>query len=260
MAGEIRLERHDGGIARVVIDHPERRNAMSRDMWVRLGEVMTELDGDGDLRCVVLAGAGDEAFSAGADISEFEENRGTIERAKAYGARLHTALAAVRNCRHPVVAAIRGLCIGGGLELALCADLRLAGDAARFAIPANRLGLVVALEEMRGLVEAVGKANALRVVLEGDIFDAAEALQMGLVNRVVPDAAFEDHVEKTVRHIAAGAPLTARWHKQFINRLMDPAPLTDAEREVSYDCFATEDFRIGYRAFLEKTRPQWTGR
>lgn len=260
MTGEIRAEPLGDGIVRVVIDHQERRNALNNAMWDTLGRLMGELDADETLRCVILTGAGDKAFGAGADISEFEENRGDSARARRFAQRTHAALAAVKQCRHPVVAAIRGLCVGGGLELALCCDLRIAAEDARFGIPVKRLGLVVAYEEMEGLIEAVGKANALRILLEGDVFGAEEALRLGLVNHLVPVAGFEARLRERVELIAEGAPLVARWHKKFANRLMDPAPLTPEEREESFACFDSEDFRRGYRAFLDKQKPTFVGK
>lgn len=260
MAGEIRRENLGDGIVRVTIDHQERRNAFNNAMWDRLGDLMVELDADETLRCIILTGAGDVAFSAGADISEFEENRSTVEKARTYGKRTHATLAAVRNCRHPVVAAINGLCVGGGLEVACCADMRIAADSARFGIPAKRLGLVVAYDEMRGLVELVGKSNTLRILFEGDIFGCDEALRMGLVNRVVPSAGLEAAVMNSASLIAEGAPLTARWHKKFANRLLDPAPLTSEENDESFACFGTADFAEGYRAFLDKRKPQFIGK
>lgn len=260
MAGEIRREALGEGVVRVVIDHQERRNALNNAMWDALGATMRELDADAALRCVVLAGAGEKAFGAGADISEFEENRSSAEKARRFAERTHAALTAVKQCRHPVVAAIRGLCVGGGLELALCADLRIATDDARFGIPVKRLGLVVGYDEMAGLIEAVGKSNALRILLEGDVFGAEEALRMGLVNHLVPAADFEAKVQERVALIVEGAPLVARWHKKFANRLMDPAPLAEAESDESFACFETEDFRIGYRAFLDKQIPRFLGK
>lgn len=260
MTGRIIHERLDDGIARVVVDHQARRNAMNNAMWDTMGSLMREFDADDSLRCVIITGAGEEAFGAGADISEFEENRSSAEKGRRYAERTHGALRAVKQCRHPVIAAVRGLCIGGGLELALCADMRIAAEGARFGIPAKRLGLVVAYEEMEGLIEAVGKSNALRILLEGDIFGADEALRMGLINHLFPAESFEEKLMERARLIVEGAPLVARWHKKFATRLMDPAPLSDDERDESFDCFDTEDFRIGYRAFLDKRKPAFIGK
>lgn len=260
MTGQIRQESLGEGIVRVVIDHQERRNALNNAMWDALGSLMRQLDADESLRCVVLTGAGEQAFGAGADISEFEENRSSAEKARGFARRTHEALTAVKRCRHPVVAAVRGLCVGGGLELALCADLRIAAEGSRFGIPVKRLGLVVAYEEMEGLIEAVGKSNALRILLEGDVFGAEEALRIGLINHLVPVEGFEERVLERVRLIVEGAPLVARWHKKFANRLMDPEPLGEDERDESFACFDTEDFRIGYRAFLDKQTPRFVGK
>ena len=259
MADGILVERA-GGLARVTLNQPNRLNAINRAMWLRLGEVFEELDVDQSLRCVVLAGAGEKAFSVGADISEFEDNRSTVEKARAYAGRTHDAMTRIVACRHPVVARIRGLCVGGGLELALTADLRIAGASARFGIPVKRLGLVVAYAELEPLLQLVGPANALEILLEGRIFGADDALRMGLINRVVPDAELDAELEATLARIAEGAPLAARWHKKFTRRLLQPAPLTAEELDESFDCFGTEDFRAGYRAFLAKTKPEFRGR
>jgi enoyl-CoA hydratase/carnithine racemase len=250
----------DGAIARVTLNQPARLNAINNAMWQRLGEVFVELDADPALRCVVLTGAGDRAFSVGADISEFEANRSTVEKARAYAARTHGAMSRIAACRHPVVARIGGLCVGGGLELALTADLRIAAESARFGIPVKRLGLVVAYPELEPLIQLVGPANALEILLEGRIFAAGEAQRMGLINRVVPDAELDAETEATVARIAEGAPLVARWHKKFTRRLLQPEPLSPNELDESFACFGTEDFRTGYRAFLAKTGPEFEGR
>jgi enoyl-CoA hydratase len=259
MSDHIRTERH-GEVATVVLDRPAKLNAIGCAMWDRLAAVFAELDADESLRCVVVAGGGERAFSVGADIAEFEATRSTVELARAYAARTHGALQRIARCRHPVVAAIRGLCVGGGLELATCCDLRIAGEGARFGIPIKRLGLVVAHSELQPLLRLVGPANALEILLEGEVFGAGRAAAMGLVNRVVPDDALEAEVAATAERIADGAPLVARWHKAFTRRLLDPTPLTPEELDESYHCFGTEDFRAGYQAFLAKTRPTFRGR
>jgi enoyl-CoA hydratase/carnithine racemase len=248
-----------GEVARVTLDRPDKLNAVNTAMWDRLGALFAELDADASLRCVIVAG-GERAFSVGADIAEFEENRSSVERARSYAKRTHGALAAIARCRHPVIAEIRGLCVGGGLELATCCDLRIAGESARFGIPVKRLGLVVAYSELQPLVELVGPSNAMEILLEGQVFGTQRAYAMGLVNRVVPDDALAAAVEASAGHICEGAPLVARWHKKFTRRLMDPAPLTAEEVDESYACFGTEDFRTGYQAFLAKIKPSFRGR
>jgi enoyl-CoA hydratase len=257
MKGRVHFSK-DGAIATVVIDHPARLNALSTMMWRELGETFTALSADEAIRCVVLRGAGD-AFAAGADIAAFQKERYDVESARAYGKVVHAALGALANCRHPVVALIKGPCIGGGLEIASKCDIRICGESARFGIPVKRLGLVVAYEEMQALVEIAGPAAALEIVLEGRVFGAAEAERKGLVNRVVPDAEVEKEAHETAGRIAEGAPLAARWHKKFVRRLLDPKPLSATELEENFACFGTEDFQIGYRSFLDKTKPAFKG-
>ncbi len=259
MTDGILVER-EGALARVTLNQPARLNAVNTAMWQRLCEVFAELDADQGLRCVVVTGAGQKAFSVGADISEFEANRSSIEKARAYARRTHAAMTRIVACRHPVVAKIQGLCVGGGLELALTADLRIAGAGARFGIPVKRLGLVVAYSELEPLLQLVGPANALEILLEGRIFGADDALRMGLINRVVADGELDAEVEATLARIAEGAPLAARWHKKFTRRLLQPGPLSPEELDESYHCFGTEDFRTGYQAFLAKTAPEFKGR
>jgi enoyl-CoA hydratase/carnithine racemase len=254
------LVEREGEIARITLNQPAKLNAVNNAMWMRLGELFAELDGDDGLRCVILAGSGERAFSVGADISEFEENRSTLERARRYHERTHAAMQAIVSCRHPVIAQIRGLCVGGGLELATICDLRICGESARFGIPVKRLGLVVSYTELKPLVDLIGPANALEILLEGRIHGADEALRMGLVNRVVPDAEVGHEALATAARIAEGAPLVARWHKKFTRRLRQPGPLSDEEMDESFHCFETSDFRAGYRAFLAKTEPEFKGR
>jgi len=249
-----------GASARVTLDRPDKLNAIDNAMWDRLDEVFADLDGDETLRCVVMQGAGDKAFSVGADIGEFEDNRSSVEQARIYGRRTHATMARILGCRHPVIAKIHGLCVGGGLELATICDLRICGASARFGIPVKRLGLVVAYDELEPLVQLVGPANAMEILLEGRIFGAERAAAMGLVNRVVADEELEAEIQATAERIAEGAPLVARWHKKFTRRLLRPEPLTPEEIDEGYHCFGTEDFRTGYQAFLAKTKPEFRGR
>jgi enoyl-CoA hydratase/carnithine racemase len=258
MTQRILIERA-GAIATVTLNRPDKLNAVSTAMWDRLGAVFAELDQDERVRCIVLAGAG-RAFSAGADIAEFEKTRSSIDQARSYGRRVHAALQRITACRHPVIARIGGLCVGGGLELACMCDLRIAAADARFGIPIKRLGLVVAHAELAPLLQLVGPANAMEILLEGEIFGAERAVAMGLVNRVVAPGELDGEVAATAKRIAEGAPLAARWHKRFVRRLLQPAPLTPAELDEGYACFGTEDFQAGYRAFLAKGRPLFRGK
>ncbi len=259
MSGAVRVE-YAQHRATVWLDNTARRNAITRAMWIELARVFREFSQDEQLRCIVLRGAGDEAFGSGADISEFSQVRADVAQARSFAEQTHAAFHAVRDCPIPTVAAIRGACVGGALEMAAFCDLRIASEDSRFGVPVARLGAVLAYPEMEGLVRLVGPNGALEVVLEGRIIGAAEALSKGMVNRVVPVAGFDDEVEATVQRVCAGAPLSARWHKKFVAKLRDGVPLTAADIEEGYACFDTEDYRIGYSTFLEKVPPKFVGR
>jgi enoyl-CoA hydratase/carnithine racemase len=254
------LAARDGDVATVMLNKPERLNALDRAMWTRLGAVMRELDADETLRCVVLRGAGEKAFAAGADIAEFANERADSAQAKRYGADTAAALRALAECRHPTVALIQGACVGGGLLVAAHCDLRLCNESARFGVPVKNLGLTEAYDELQGMMRVIGPAASLELLLEGRIWGAREAYEKGLVNRIVPDAGVVEEAYATARRIAAGAPLAARWHKKFVRRLADPRPLTASEYDEGFACFDTEDFRTGYRAFLAKKKPEFKGR
>ncbi len=260
MSQELILVERDGAIATVVLNRPEKLNAMTKPMWQALGAAISQLSADEAVRCIVLRGAGEKSFSPGNDIAEFATERANKQQAIAYGEVMHATAQAFEDCRHPIVAQIHGICVGGGLEIAALADIRICGQSSRFGAPIKNLGLVMAYAEMAPLVRLVGTSVALEILLEGRIFDAAEAKDKGLVTRVVPDAKVEAEARATAQRVADGAPLVARWHKKFARRLADPSPLTDAERDECFDCFDTEDFRIGYAAFLAKRKPDFVGR
>jgi enoyl-CoA hydratase len=260
MSHDTILTQRDGDIVTVVLNRPEKLNALTKPMWGQLAKVMRELSADDTLRAIVIRGAGEKSFAPGNDISEFATTRSNSVQARAYGEVHHAALTAVYECRHPVVALIHGICVGGGLEIAALCDLRICGTSSRFGIPINRLGLTLGLHEMQGLLSLVGKAATLEILLEGRIFGADEALQKGLVTRVLPDDVVEEEAYATARRVADGAPLVARWHKQFMRRLANPAAYTNAELDEAYACYDTEDFKTGYKAFLNKTKPEFKGR
>jgi enoyl-CoA hydratase/carnithine racemase len=250
----------DGPIATVVLNRPEKLNAISVAMSERLREIMEACDRDADLRCVVVRGTGGRAFSVGADISEFEATRSSAAKAREYARVGNPAFHSVRGCRHPVVALIEGLCVGGGFGLAALCDIKVCGESSRFGVPIKRLGLVESHDELEAVVRAIGAGPTLEILLTGDLLDAEAALRIGFVNRVVPDDRVEEETYAMARRIADGAPLAARWHKQFVYDLVARRPLTDEEKDVAYHCFDTEDFQIGYRAFLAKTTPRFVGR
>jgi len=251
---------HDGAIATVVLNRPEKLNALTKGMWHDLGQAIGALSADDDLRCIILRGAGEKAFSPGNDIGEFASERANKLQAIAYGHVMHATLQALADCRHPIVAQIHGICVGGGLEIAALCDLRICGESSRFGAPIKNLGLTMAYAEMAPLIRLVGAAAALEILLEGRVFDAAEAQAKRLVTRVVPDGEVATEARASAERIAEGAPLVARWHKKFARRLADPRPLTAAEAAEGFDCFDTEDFRIGYAAFLAKKKPVFVGR
>lgn len=250
----------DGPIATVVLNRPHKLNALTRPMWGALGDTVERLSQDTAVRCIVLRGAGEKAFSPGNDISEFETERANKAQAIEYGKFMHRTAEILAQCPTPIVAQIHGVCVGGGLEIAALADIRICGTSSRFGAPIKNLGLVMAYAEMAPLVRLVGRAVALEILLEGRIFDAAEALDKGLVTRVVADEQVAAEARASAERIAEGAPLAARWHKKFARRLAEGTPLSAAELEECFDCFDTEDFRIGYSAFLAKKKPDFVGR
>lgn len=260
MSGDSVLLTRDGPIATVTLNRPEKLNALNRAMWEELGRTMRRLSDNDSLRCIVLRGAGGKAFAAGADIAEFATERANARQAKQYGDLIHATMQSVAQCRHPTVALIEGACVGGGLEIAAMCDMRLCGTSSRFGVPINRLGLTMAYGELAGLLALVGRAVTLEILLEGRVFDAGEAYRKRLVNRVVADDQVESEAYALARRIADGAPLVARWHKQFIERLTVRADIPPEEWDVGFACFDTDDYRSGVQAFLDKTKPGFKGR
>jgi enoyl-CoA hydratase/carnithine racemase len=254
------LLRRDGAIATVTLNNPARLNALNRGMWTGLGETLRTLSADDALRCVVLRGAGDQAFAAGADIAEFATERANRAQAREYGNLIHATMQAVAHCRHPVIAMIRGACVGGGLEIAACCDFRVCGESSRFGVPIAKLGLTMGYGELQGLLALVGKAVATEILLEGRVFDAREALVKRLVNKVVPDDTVEREAYALAQRIADGAPLVARWHKQYIARLSVVPEISAAEWDEGFACFDTADYREGVAAFLAKRKPAFGAR
>jgi enoyl-CoA hydratase/carnithine racemase len=256
------LVERDGAIATVTLSNPEKLNAITVAMWRKFARVINDLSAAEDLRCVVLRGAGEKAFAAGADIEEFARARDNVEQGKRYHRQdVFGALKAVDECRHPTVAMIYGPCVGGGLEIACMCDIRIAGASGRFGVPINRLGFAIAYDELAAFLPLVGRAAALEILVEGRVWGAQEAYEKGLVNRVVPDEGLAAEVDATVRRIAEGAPLVNRLHKKMVRRLAPlPVPLTETEIEENFSYFDTEDYRIGYDAFLKKKKPKFVGK
>ncbi|MGZ9030987.1 MAG: enoyl-CoA hydratase/isomerase family protein [Burkholderiaceae bacterium] len=257
---EVILVERDGAVSTVVLNRPDKLNALTRAMWAELGDTVWGLSQDTAVRCIILRGAGEKAFSPGNDIGEFETQRSNKAQAIEYGKAMHGTAEKLANCQTPIVAQIHGICVGGGLEIAALADIRICGTSSRFGAPIKNLGLVMAYAEMAPLVRLVGRAVALEILLEGRVFDAGEAKDKGLVTRVVPDDRVAAEARASAERIAEGAPLVARWHKKFAKRLTEGGPLTTQEIDECFDCFDTEDFRIGYSAFLAKKKPGFVGR
>ncbi|MBF0391974.1 MAG: enoyl-CoA hydratase/isomerase family protein [Alphaproteobacteria bacterium] len=248
--------RRDGAIATVLLNRPDRMNALNLDMWRGLTRAFQALAADQSLRAVVLRGAGTQAFAPGADISEFDTDRATAAQAEAYDLVMREALAMVRDCPHPVVAMIHGACVGGGLELAAQADLRISGQSGRFGVPVGRISVVMAPPEIAGIQRLVGPARMAEILLEARVFDAAEALSIGLLHRVVADDQLEDEVGATLKRITANAPLVNRWHKAFVRAAAEGASVDAGE---AYRFLSTADYREGIAAFKEKRKPAFVG-
>lgn len=175
MADLVLVER-DGGIVTVTLNRPERLNALTWAMWEGVGAAMAKLDAEEDVRCIVLRGAGGKAFAPGADIAEFAERRANFAQARTYGRLMHETMRRIAECRHPTVALIEGICVGGGLELAMLCDIRICGEGSRFGVPINRLGVTMGYPEIAALIKLVGRQTALEILLEGRVFGAREAL------------------------------------------------------------------------------------
>jgi enoyl-CoA hydratase/carnithine racemase len=256
---ELVLVERRSDIATVILNRPEKLNALNKALWQAVGAAMAALGEDDGVRAIILTGAGDKAFAPGADITEFESERSNIAEARAYGAVMHETMGRIATCRHPTIAMIKGICVGGGLELAVMCDLRICGQSSRFGVPINRLGVIMAYPEITALIDLVGRATALEILLEGRVFGAAEAKEKGLVTRVVPDDKIEEESYASARRIAEGAPLSNRYHKQFARRLLDPRPLSAEEFGQGFATAGSADYQEGYRAFVEKRKPRFRG-
>ncbi|MGQ0577792.1 MAG: enoyl-CoA hydratase [Betaproteobacteria bacterium] len=257
--GKLRVER-DGPIGRLVLDNPARRNAIGADMWRAIPESMAGFDADPAIRCIVLRGEGSGAFAAGADISEFEQRRSSEAGVKAYEALVDAAHLAIENSPKPVIALIHGFCVGGGLAVALSCDLRYAGASSRFAIPAARLGLGYGVSGTNRLVATVGHAAAREIMFSARRYDADEAIAMGLVNRVLPDAELDDYVRQIALQLAANAPLTIAASKSVINSLIAAKGNYAEVKKMVARCMNSEDYIEGRRAFIEKREPKFSGK
>lgn len=261
MAGSIKTRR-EGSIAYVVFDNPDRFNAMSHGMCREAHKAFDDISADADIRAVVIEGAGEKAFISGADISEFDSMRNTPEAQKEHGEILNGMCDALMNINVPVIAKIRGWCLGGGLAVALCCDLRICSDNSRFGTPAAKLGLGYGFRQLDLMCATVGLSTAREILFTGNKYSADEALQMNLVNRVVALAEFDEYFASYIENISTNAPLTIKAAKFIIKEIgRDPA-----ERDIegcdamTRMCDESQDFIEGRHAFIEKRKPDFKGR
>lgn len=254
--------RRAGPVGHIVFNNPERHNAVSYEMWKAFSEGLSDLAGDADIRVVVISGAGEKAFVSGADISKFESERAEAAAIAEYDEATNDAYVGLLATAKPTIAMIQGFCIGGGMNLAACCDFRIVSDKASFAIPAAKLGIGYDYSRVKRIVDLVGHSFAKEIFFTGRRFSAAEAYEMGLVNRIVAHDALGAEVETLCAMITANAPLTIKAIKFAANQaVLDPASrdLAAADRLVQ-DCYASEDYAEGRRAFMEKRKPRFQGR
>ena len=255
------LSRRDGQAGYLIFNNPERHNAVSLEMWARTAEILDEFARDPDVRVVVVTGAGGKAFVSGADVSKFESERASQDATKVYNAAVEKANSSIYDFPKPTIAMIRGYCIGGGLGLAACCDLRIASDNSRFAVPAAKLGLGYGFPGLKRLIDIVGPAFAKEIFFTARQFDAEEVRAMGFLNRVLPADELEAYVKSYADTIAGNAPLTVKAAKFVANEVMREESKRNTARcaELVEQCFASSDYIEGRRAFMEKRKPSFTG-
>lgn len=260
MSAALKIHQTDG-IGWMVFSNLERHNAVTYEMWSEVPEVIARFDADPAVFAIVLAGDGEKAFVSGADISEFEKKRGTLDASTIYNQAVDAAYAAVLAAAKPTLAKIRGICMGGGLYLAASCDLRLCNDRARFAMPAAKLGLGIRYESVKRLMEVLPSAQAADIVFTGRQFDGPEAARLGFVNRSVPDDQLDATVNQYLEWLSASAPLTVKAAKAAMRAWAageDPQAVTRV-RQMTDVCFASQDYQEGRKAFAEKRKPQFKG-
>jgi len=255
------LSRREGRVGYVIFDNPERHNAVSLEMWAAAGKMLEDFRNDNNITVVVVTGAGGKAFVSGADISRFEKERSNEEAVARYNATVEKSCAAFHEFPKPTIAMIRGYCIGGGVGLATCCDIRICTEGSKFAVPAAKLGLGYGYLGLKRLVDVVGPSFAMEIFYTARQFSAAEALVMGLVNRVVPDGELESYVKTYADTIGENAPLTIRAVKATIMEIRKDESKRDVKRSQTLveACFNSRDYEEGRKAFMEKRKPVFTG-
>jgi enoyl-CoA hydratase len=255
------LTEQTGEIARIIFNQPEKRNAVSLEMWEAVEAALTRFEADPSVRILILSGAGGKAFVSGADISKFESERASEEAVAHYNATTKRVYDRMEAFTKPTIAQIDGFCIGGGVALALCCDLRICGEGSNFAVPAAKLGLGYGFPGIKRLVDVVGPSFAKEIFFTARRFTAEEARVMGLVNRVVPDAEVGTVAQETAQMIAANAPMTVNSVKFIVGQTVTPESERDLEGcEARVNaCFGSQDYIEGRRAFLEKRKPNFVG-
>src|ERR1700686_1548353 len=250
------------GVGVITFNNPAKRNAMSLDMWEGFGHALAELRDDPDVRVVILVGAGDKAFVSGADISQFEKNRHNAQASEEYAKRSAAQRALLADYPKPIIACIRGFCLGGGMQVAMSADIRIAAENSQFGIPAAKLGIAYGYDGLKNLVSLVGPSWARLLMYTGMRIDSAEGLRIGLVDRVVPDAELWSATTDIARTISGNAPLAIQAAKITIAQVLkDPDKRDmDAIKQAGIACMDSEDFREGRRAFMDKRKPEFRGR
>jgi len=250
------------GVGVITFNNPAKRNAMSLDMWEGLGSALIELRDNDDVRVVIMVGAGDKAFVSGADISQFEKVRHNAAASEEYSKKSEAQRALLANYPKPIIACIRGFCLGGGMQVAMAADIRIASDNSQFGIPAAKLGIAYGYDGLRHLVSLVGPSWARLIMYTGMKIDSAEALRIGLVDRVSPDADLWDATMEIARTISGNAPLAIKAAKITVAQVLKDPDKRDmnAIKQVGTDCMDSQDFREGRQAFMEKRKPKFTGK
>jgi enoyl-CoA hydratase/carnithine racemase len=255
------LSRKEGGVGYLTFNNPERHNAVSLEMWEAASHYLEDFRNDSAVRVVVVTGAGGKAFVSGADISKFEKERSTKEGIDRYNVAVDAANTAFFEFPKPTIAMIRGYCIGGGVGLALCCDMRICSENSKFGVPAAKLGLGYGYKGIKKLVDVVGPSYAKEIFFTARQFTAAEAHGMGLVNRVVPEAELEGYVKNYAETISGNAPLTVDSVKYIVGQVLADESKRDLQKcaDLVSGCFASRDYTEGRTAFMEKRKPQFTG-